>query len=55
MEEVYEDVFDSYSMDLNTFKRQLQARLSEYNDNEEGYVCLLYTSIDLETNKQFEH
>lgn len=38
MEEVYEDVFDSYSMDLNTFKRQLQARLSEYNDNEEGYV-----------------
>ena len=38
MEVVYEDVFDSYSMDLNTFKRQLQARLSEYNDNEEGYV-----------------
>ena len=38
VEEVYEDVFDSYSMDLNTFKCQLQARLSEYNDNEEGYV-----------------
>ena len=38
VEEVYEYVFDSYSMDLNTFKRQLQARLSEYNDNEEGYV-----------------
>lgn len=38
VEEVYEDVFDSYSMDLNTFQRQLQARLSEYNDNEEGYV-----------------
>ena len=38
MEEVYEDIFDSYSMDLNTFKRQLQARLSEFNDNEEGYV-----------------
>ena len=38
VEEVYEEVFDSYSMDLNTFKRQLQARLSEYNDNEEGYV-----------------
>lgn len=37
-EEVYEDTFDSYSMDLNTFKAQLQARLSEYNDNEEGYV-----------------
>lgn len=38
VEEVHEEVFDSYSMDLNTFKRQLQARLSEYNDNEEGYV-----------------
>ncbi len=37
-EEVYEDVFDSYTMDLNTFKRQLQARLSEYNENEEGLV-----------------
>ena len=37
-ETVYEDVFDSYSMDLNTFKAQLQARLSEYNDNDEGYT-----------------
>lgn len=37
-EEIYEDVFDSYSMDLGTFQRQMQARLSEYNDNEEGYV-----------------
>lgn len=35
---VYEDIFDSYSMDLNTFKNQLQAYLSEFNDNEEGYV-----------------
>lgn len=37
-EEIYEDVFDSYSMDPGTFQRQMQARLSEYNDNEEGYV-----------------
>lgn len=37
-EEIYEDVFDSYSMDLNTFRAQLNARLSEFNDNEEGYV-----------------
>lgn len=43
-EEIYEDVFDSYSMDLNTFKSQLQARLSEYNDNEEGYTY--YISSD---------
>lgn len=37
-EEIYEDVFDSYSMDLNTFKAQLQARLSDFNDNENGYT-----------------
>lgn len=43
-EVVYEDVFDSYSMDLNTFKAQLNARLSEYNDNEEGYTY--YISSD---------
>lgn len=37
-ETVYEDVFDSYSMDLNVFKGQLNARLSELNDNENGYT-----------------
>ena len=37
-EVVYEEVFDSYSMDLNTFKAGLNARLSEFNDNEEGYT-----------------
>ena len=37
-EVIYEDVFDSYSMDLNTFKAQLNARLSEFNDNDEGYT-----------------
>ena len=37
-EVVYEDYFDSYTMDLNTFKAQLNARLSELNNNEEGYT-----------------
>lgn len=37
-EVVYEDIFDSYSMDLNSFKASLNARLSEYNENEEGYI-----------------
>lgn len=37
-EVVYESIFDSYSMDLNTFKAQLNAQLSEFNDNEDGYV-----------------
>lgn len=40
-EVIYEEVFDSYSMDLNTFRAQLNARLSEFNDNEEGYVYYL--------------
>lgn len=37
----YEDVFDSYTMDLNTFMSGLNARLADYNDNEEGYVYYL--------------
>lgn len=37
-EVIYEDVFDSYAMDLNTFRAQLEARLSEINENEEGYT-----------------
>ena len=40
-EEMYEDVFDSYTMDLNTFKASLNARLTELNDNEEGYTYYL--------------
>jgi hypothetical protein len=35
---VYEDLFDSYSMNLEAFQKQLQVRLAEYNDNEEGYT-----------------
>lgn len=33
---IYEDVFDSYSMDLSTFRAGLNARLSEYNNNDDG-------------------
>lgn len=43
-EVVYEDIFDSYTMDLNTFKAQLNALLSEFNENEDGYVY--YISSD---------
>lgn len=32
----YEDVFDSYSMDMVTFRAGLNARLADYNDNEDG-------------------
>ena len=37
----YEDVFDSYSMNLQAFKAGLNARLADYNDNEDGYVYYL--------------
>lgn len=40
-EEVYEEYFDSYRMDLPTFKMKLQALLNEYNDNEEGKIYQL--------------
>jgi hypothetical protein len=40
-EEVYEEYFDSYRMDLTTFKMKLQALLNEYNDNEEGKMYQL--------------
>ena len=33
---VYEEVFDSFSMDLTTFMARMNAKLSAYNDNEEG-------------------
>lgn len=32
-EEVYEAIFDSYSMDWNTFMAQMNARLTQYNAN----------------------
>lgn len=38
---VYEEVFDSYSMDLNAFMTRMNARLSSYNDNDEGIVYVL--------------
>lgn len=38
VEEAYEEYFDSYSMDLNTFRAQMNVKLAELNDNEEGYT-----------------
>ena len=37
----YEDVFDSYSMNFEAFKAGMNARLADYNDNEDGYVYYL--------------
>lgn len=41
VEEIYEDVFDSYTMDFATFQATMNARLAEYNDNEEGFTYYL--------------
>jgi hypothetical protein len=35
-EEVYEDTFDSYSMDFDTFSALMNQQLAELNDNEDG-------------------
>ena len=60
-EEVFEDIFDSYTMDLTTFRSVLNARLSEYNDNEEGYTYRIgydsknyYQASDIEKLKGCE-
>lgn len=37
----YEDVFDSYSMSLQVFKDGMNARLQDYNDNDDGFVYYL--------------
>lgn len=46
----YEEIFDSYNMDYNTFRTGLQARLEEINDNEEG---LVYT-IGSDTKRYYQ-
>ena len=38
---VYEDVFDSYTMEMNTFMARMNTKLSSFNDNEEGIVYTL--------------
>lgn len=35
-EEVYEDVFDSFTMDHTAFMKQLRLKLADFNENEEG-------------------
>ena len=40
-ETVYEEVFDSYSMDLATFMARMNAKLAAFNDNDEGIVYTL--------------
>lgn len=43
VEESYEEYFDSYSMDLNRFRAQMNVKLAELNDNEDGYTYYIGT------------
>ena len=38
---VYDEVFDSYTMEMNAFMARMNAKLSSFNDNEEGIVYTL--------------
>ena len=40
-EEVDEEVFDSYKMDLATFQKQMQVRVKELSQNEEGILYFI--------------
>lgn len=45
-EDVYEAVFDSYSMDWNTFMAQMNVRLDQYNANEDNPNYKYYIGYD---------
>lgn len=45
-EDVYEAVFDSYSMDWNTFMAQMNVRLDQYNVNEDNPNYKYYIGYD---------
>ena len=40
-ETVYEEIFDSYSMDMTSFMARMNAKLESFNENEEGIVYSL--------------
>ena len=49
-EEVYDAVFDSYSMDLNTFRTQLMVMRSEYASNDREHI---YT-VDADAKRYYQ-
>ncbi|MEL4865074.1 MULTISPECIES: hypothetical protein [Bacteroides] len=56
-EEVYEEVFDSYSMDWNTFMAQMRVKLNQYNQNGEDTEITNATELDeyIKTHPEEEH
>ena len=47
---VYEEVFDSYSMELYAFMARMNAKLSSFNDNEEG----AYYTLESEAKNYYQ-
>ena len=53
-EEVYEEVFDSQTMDLNSFRKMMEAKLLEYNSREEDNAVPKTYYIGMDTKRYYQ-
>lgn len=53
-EEVYEEVFDSQTMDLNAFRKMMEAKLLEYNSHEEDNAVPKTYYIGMDTKRYYQ-
>ena len=53
-EEVYEEVFDSQTMDLNAFRKMMEAKLMEYNSREEDNAVPKTYHIGMDTKRYYQ-
>ena len=53
-EEVYEEVFDSQTMDLNAFRKMMEAKLLEYNSREEDNAVPKTYYIGMDTKRYYQ-
>lgn len=53
-EEVYEEVFDSQTMDLNAFRKMMEAKQLEYNSREEDNAAPKTYYIGMDTKRYYQ-
>lgn len=53
-EEVYEEVFDSQTMDLNAFRKMMEAKLLEYNSREEDNAVPKTYYIGMDAKRYYQ-
>lgn len=53
-EEVYEEVFDSQTMDLNAFRKMMEAKLLEYNSREEDNAVPKTYYMGMDTKRYYQ-